>query len=153
MNTQAINTAKSLQRIQNYLDRLAVAQGYHKECIHAFIGKDGAEIPLLATDLKAILQQVAATHPTQQGAADGFFLLLPQRPKPEAPAGTVGLDWDAYSGAQMLAFGRDSSDAAIAALRTEQHLQEMRSYRITVDNLRARVEELEVQIAEAGRVI
>ena len=56
----------------------------------------------------------------QQGAADGFFLLLPQRPKPEAPAGTVGLDWDAYSGAQMLAFGRDSSDAAIAALRTEQ---------------------------------
>lgn len=59
----------------------------------------------------------------QQGAADGFFLLLPQRPKPEAPAGTVGLDWDAYSGAQMLAFGRDSSDAAIAALRTEQPAQ------------------------------
>ena len=56
----------------------------------------------------------------QQGAVDGFFLLLPQRPKPEAPAGTAGLDWDAYSGAQMLAFGRDSSDAAIAALRTEQ---------------------------------
>ena len=57
---------------------------------------------------------------TQQGAADGFFLLLPQRPKPEAPAGTAGLDWDAYSGAQMLAFGRDCSDAAIAALRTQQ---------------------------------
>ncbi|MDR6768663.1 hypothetical protein J2W88_003967 [Acidovorax delafieldii] len=56
----------------------------------------------------------------QQGAADGFFLLLPQRPKPEAPAGTTGLDWDAYSGAQMLAFGRDCSDAAIAALRTQQ---------------------------------
>ena len=53
----------------------------------------------------------------QQGAADEFFLLLPQRPKPEAPAGTVDLDWDAYSGAQMLAFGRASSDAAIAALR------------------------------------
>lgn len=63
-----------------------------------------------------------STRPTeaQQGAADGFFLLLPQRPKPEAPAGTAGLDWDAYSGAQMLAFGRDCSDAAIAALRTEQ---------------------------------
>ena len=56
----------------------------------------------------------------QQGAADGFFLLLPQRPKPEAPAGTAGLGWDAYSGAQMLAFGRDCSDAAIAALRTQQ---------------------------------
>ena len=66
-----------------------------------------------------------STHPTgaQQGAADGFFLLLPQRPKPEAPAGTAGLDWDAYSGAQMLAFGRDCSDAAIAALRTQQPAQ------------------------------
>ena len=63
----------------------------------------------------------AAPQPVaQQGAADGFFLLLPQRPKPEAPAGTAGLDWDAYSGAQMLAFGRDCSDAAIAALRTQQ---------------------------------
>ena len=55
-----------------------------------------------------------------QAQADGFFLLLPQRPKPEAPAGTAGLDWDAYSGAQMLAFGRDCSDAAITALRTQQ---------------------------------
>ena len=64
---QTIDTAKSLQRVQNYLERLEVAKGYHKECIHAFIDKDGAEIPLLATDLKAILQQVAATHPTQQG--------------------------------------------------------------------------------------
>lgn len=63
----------------------------------------------------ALAQPVA-----QRGAADGFFLLLPQRPKPEAPAGTAGLDWDAYSGAQMLAFGRDCSDAAIAALRTQQ---------------------------------
>ena len=63
----------------------------------------------------------AAPQPVaQQGAADGFFLLLPQRPKPEAPAGTAGLDWDAYSGAQMLAFGRDCSDAANAALRTQQ---------------------------------
>ena len=67
MNTQAIDTAKSLQRIQKYLDRLAIAKGYHKECIHAFIDKDGAEIPLLATDLKALLQQVATTHPTKQG--------------------------------------------------------------------------------------
>ena len=63
----------------------------------------------------------AAPQPVaQQGAADGFFLLLPRRPKPEAPAGTAGLDWDAYSGAQMLAFGRDCSDAANAALRTQQ---------------------------------
>ena len=67
MNTQAIDTAKSLQRVQNYLDRLEVAKGYHKECIHAFIDKDGEEIPLLVADLKALLQQVAATHPTQQG--------------------------------------------------------------------------------------
>ena len=63
---------------------------------------------------------LADTPQPAQARADGFFLLLPQRPKPEAPAGTVGLDWDAYSGAQMLAFGRDCSDAAIAALRTEQ---------------------------------
>ena len=66
---QTINTAKSLQRIQNYLERLEVAKGYHKECIHAFIDKDGAEIPLLATDLKAILQQVAAT-PAHEDARD-----------------------------------------------------------------------------------
>ena len=64
---QTIDTAKSLQRVQNYLERLEVAKGYHKECIHAFIDKDGAEIPLLATDLKAILQQVAATQPAAQG--------------------------------------------------------------------------------------
>ena len=64
---QTIDTAKSLQRIQNYIERLEIAKGYHKECIHAFIGKDGEEISLLAADLKALLQQVAATHPTQQG--------------------------------------------------------------------------------------
>lgn len=51
----------------------------------------------------------------EDAASTGFFLQLPQRPKPEAPAGTVGLDWDAYSGAQMLAYGRDCSDAAIVA--------------------------------------
>ena len=63
---QTIDTAKNLQRVKNYLERLEVAKGYHKECIHAFIGKDGEEIPLLVADLKALLQQVAATHPTQQ---------------------------------------------------------------------------------------
>ncbi|MFC3935683.1 hypothetical protein ACFOW3_13760 [Acidovorax facilis] len=71
---------------------------------------------------KAML--AAAPQPTPAAQADsvledaasaGFFLQLPQRPKPEAPAGTVGLDWDAYSGAQMLAFGRDCSNAAIVA--------------------------------------
>ena len=61
MNTQAIDTAKSLQRIQKYLERLELAKGYHKECIHAFIGKDGEEIPLLVADLKALLQQVMTT--------------------------------------------------------------------------------------------
>ena len=77
---------------------------------------------LVISDVGKTLEETfAPAQPAaQQGAADGFFLLLPQRPKPEAPAGTVGLDWDAYSGAQMLAFGRDCSDAAIAALRTEQ---------------------------------
>ena len=71
---QTIDTAKSLQRVQNYLERLEVAKGYHKECIHAFIDKDGEEIPLLVADLKALLQQVAATHPTQP-AAQGWKLV------------------------------------------------------------------------------
>ena len=77
---------------------------------------------LVISDVDKTLEEtLAPAQPVaEQGVADGFFLLLPQRPKPEAPAGTVGLDWDAYSGAQMLAFGRDCSDAAIAALRTEQ---------------------------------
>lgn len=57
----------------------------------------------------------AADSVLEDAASAGFFLQLPQRPKPEAPAGTVGLDWDAYSGAQMLAYGRDCSDAAIVA--------------------------------------
>ena len=62
MNTQAIDAAKnSLQRIQKYLDRLAIAKGYPKECIHTFIDKDGDEIPLLVADLKALLQQVTTT--------------------------------------------------------------------------------------------
>ena len=68
MNTQAIDAAKnSLQRIQKYLDRLSTAKRYNQECIHSFLeGWDG-ETPLLVADLKALLQQVAATHPTQQG--------------------------------------------------------------------------------------
>lgn len=61
MNTQAIDTAKSLQRIQKYLERLELAKGYHKECVHAFMDKDGEEISLLATDLKVLLQQVMTT--------------------------------------------------------------------------------------------
>ena len=59
--------------------------------------------------------QHAAQGDAEDAASTGFFLQLPQRPKPEAPAGTVGLDWDAYSGAQILAYGRDCSDAAIVA--------------------------------------
>ena len=55
----------------------------------------------------------------EDAARAGFFLRLPQRPKPEAPAGTVGLDWDAYSGAQMLAYGRDCSNAAIVATQKQ----------------------------------
>ena len=52
----------------------------------------------------------------QQGvsAAGGdSFLLLPTRPAPDAPANTAGLSWNAYSGAQMLAYGRACSDAAL----------------------------------------
>ena len=62
MNTQIIDTAKnSLQRIQKYLDRLAIAKGYPKECIHTFIDKDGDEIPLLVADLKVLLQIVVTS--------------------------------------------------------------------------------------------
>lgn len=68
MNTQAIDAAKnSLQRIQKYLERFEVGKGYYKECVHSFIDKNGHEIPLLVADLKALLQQMATTHPTQQG--------------------------------------------------------------------------------------
>ena len=68
MNTQAIDAAKnSLQRIQKYLERLELAKGYHKECIHAFIDKDGEEISLLATDLKVLLQQAFTVAQAKQG--------------------------------------------------------------------------------------
>lgn len=46
----------STTRVQKYLDRLATAKGYHKECIHTFFDKDGNEIPLLASDLKELAQ-------------------------------------------------------------------------------------------------
>ena len=59
MITQAIDTAKSLQRVQNYLERVEQAKGYSKECIHAFIDKGGDEIPLLVADLKVL--QIVAT--------------------------------------------------------------------------------------------
>ena len=69
---------------------------------------------------ESVRELLAEAAPAAQGDAEdaastGFFLQLPQRPKPEAPAGTVGLDWDAYNGAQILAYGRDCSDAAIVA--------------------------------------
>ena len=50
-------------------------------------------------------------------AGGDSFLLLPTRPKPDAPANTAGLSWDAYSGAQMLAYGRLCSDAALLVAR------------------------------------
>ena len=65
MNTQTIDAAKnSLQRVQKYLERLELAKGYHKKCIHAFINKDGDEIPLLVADLKALLQIVTTSTNT-----------------------------------------------------------------------------------------
>ena len=61
MNTQAIDTAKSLQRVKNYLERFEQGKGYYKECSHSFIDKNGDEIPLLVADLKVLLQQVTTT--------------------------------------------------------------------------------------------
>ena len=69
MITQAIDTAKSLQRVKNYLERFEQGKGYCKECIHTFIDKGGDEIPLLVADLKALLQQVAIT-PAHEDARD-----------------------------------------------------------------------------------
>lgn len=45
-------------RVQKYLDRLATAKGYHKECIHTFLTGDGTEISLRASDLNELLQFV-----------------------------------------------------------------------------------------------
>ncbi|MBJ2162910.1 DUF551 domain-containing protein [Acidovorax sp. IB03] len=114
---------------QQAAPKVAPAWGHHArkltQWLHcmshndSYFGEPAGLVKQVTGELNRLIG--AAPQPVaQQGAADGFFLLLPQRPKPEAPAGTVGLDWDAYSGAQMLAFGRDCSDAAIAALRTEQ---------------------------------
>ena len=99
----------------------AYAEARHRQGRSSYNTQTAAALQAVKDALAAGQATAAPAQPAaQHGAADGFFLLLPQRPKPEAPAGTVGLDWDAYSGAQMLAFGRDCSDAAIAALRTEQ---------------------------------
>ena len=98
----------------------AYAETRHR-CGGIYNAKTEAARKAVIEALSGVQALSAAPQPVaQRGAADGFFLLLPQRPKPEAPAGTAGLDWDAYSGAQMLAFGRDCSDAAIAALRAQQ---------------------------------
>ena len=98
---------------------------------------------LVISDVGKTLEETfAPAQPVaQQGAVDGFFLLLPQRPKPEAPARTAGLDWDAYSGAQMLAFGRDCSDAAIAALRAQQPAPEPQGWKLVPVNLLERIQE------------
>ena len=52
----------STTRVQKYLDRLATAKGYHKECIHTFFDKDGNEIPLLVSDLKELCQFALDSH-------------------------------------------------------------------------------------------
>ena len=46
----------STTRVQKYLDRLATAKTYDKECIHTFLIGDGEEISLLASDLKELCQ-------------------------------------------------------------------------------------------------
>ena len=71
MITQAIDTAKSLQRVKNYLERFEQGKGYYKECIHSFIDKNGDEIPLLVADLAVLLQQVttASTNTDAKDAA------------------------------------------------------------------------------------
>ena len=70
-----------------------------------------------ATYTRASLSLPAAgQEPVAPGVRDdGRILLLPPRPAPDAPANTVGLPWDAYSGATMLAYGRACSDAALVA--------------------------------------
>ena len=75
MSTQAIDIAKSLQRVKNYLDRLAIAKGYPKECIHTFIDKDGDEIQLLVADLKVLLQIVTTSMNTDAKDAARYRLL------------------------------------------------------------------------------
>ena len=64
MSTQAIDTAKSLQRIQKYLERYEVGKGYCRECIHSFVNRNGDEIPLLVADLKVLLQIVTTSMNT-----------------------------------------------------------------------------------------
>ena len=124
-NMQLVRTGDDAYMLLPYL-QAHVQNPAENEHAAGDVSKNGAELNVSTQQQEcgnspydegpfALAQPVA-----QRGAADGFFLLLPQRPKPEAPAGTAGLDWDAYSGAQMLAFGRDCSDAAIAALRTQQ---------------------------------
>ena len=103
---QTIDTAKSLQRVQNYLERLEVAKGYHKEYIHAFIGKDGEEIPLLVADLKALLQQVAATQNTKHGLDDRDAF---ERSYAEHVIAYVGLDDHVDDVAQRVKNGREGN--------------------------------------------
>ena len=62
----------SMIRVQKYLDRLALAKGYHKECIHTFLTGDGTEISLLASDLKALLQFASAAISTTTPPADAL---------------------------------------------------------------------------------
>lgn len=80
-----------------------------------FKSESDREAALNCVDVLWEAASAPADSVLDDAARAGFFLQLPQRPKPEAPAGTVGLDWDAYSGAQMLAYGRDCSNAAIVA--------------------------------------
>ena len=76
-----------------------------------------ATCAMRASQGQAPAQAAPTTQPAPQqdvSAAGGdSFLLLPTRPTPDAPANTAGLSWDAYSGAQMLAYGRSCSDAAL----------------------------------------
>ena len=62
----------SMLRVQKYLDRLATAKQYDKECIHSFGDKDG-QTPLLIADLKALLQlassAIDATNATAEADA------------------------------------------------------------------------------------
>ena len=75
MSTQAIDTAKSLQRIQKYLERYEVGKGYCRECIHSFINRNGDEIPLLVADLKVLLQIVTTSMNTDAKDAARYRLL------------------------------------------------------------------------------
>jgi hypothetical protein len=95
-----------------------------RPALAAYAAACEATHPALAADLLTKWGAAPTTQPAPQqdvlAAGGDSFLLLPTRPTPDAPANTAGLSWDAYSGAQMLAYGRSCSDAALVVAAPQQ---------------------------------